>query len=185
MKRRNVYEVPQEAWREAIANAIIHRDYKFGGTSIQVRVFPDRVEVISPGRLPKGVTPKNIGEMSSRRNEVIADMFARLDVIEKAGTGIMRIREAMQAEGLQPPVFVDIGEFFKIILYRPKGVKESVEADEKVPRKGTQKLGSSAQKVLDLIAANPLITTAEIATEIGITSDAVKKHLTNVTTPNH
>ncbi len=97
MKRRNVYEVPQEAWREAIANAIIHRDYRFGGTSIQVRVFPDRVEVISPGRLPKGVTPKNIGDMSSRRNEVIADMFARLDVIEKAGTGIIRVREAMEA----------------------------------------------------------------------------------------
>ena len=103
MKRRNVYEVPQEAWREAIANAIIHRDYRFGGTSIQVRVFPDRVEVISPGRLPKGVTPKNIGDMSSRRNEVIADMFACLDVIEKAGTGIIRIREAMEAENLKPP----------------------------------------------------------------------------------
>jgi predicted HTH transcriptional regulator len=60
--------------------------------------------------------------MSSLRNEVIADMFARLDVIEKAGTGIIRIREAMEAENLQPQAFEDKGEFFKIILYRPKGV---------------------------------------------------------------
>ena len=49
MRRKNVYEIPQTAWREAIANAIIHRDYRYSGTSIQVRVFPDRIEIISPG----------------------------------------------------------------------------------------------------------------------------------------
>ncbi len=187
-RRRNVYEVPQEAWREAIANAIIHRDYRMGGTSIQIRVFPDRIEVIGPGGLPDGITPKNIGERSSRRNEIIADMFARLDVVEKAGTGIIRIREAMEKEGLPPPVFEDMGNFFKIILYRPPNVKDAAESKkgtqkkylEKVPRKSTQKLGPSAKKVLSLIAKNPQITTTDIAAEIGITSDAVKKHLANL-----
>src|SRR3989339_1048091 len=77
--------------------------------------------------LPDGITIKNIGEISSRRNEVIADMFARMDVVEKAGTGIFRIREAMDNEGLRPPVFENIDEFFKIILYRPLGVKEASE----------------------------------------------------------
>jgi ATP-dependent DNA helicase RecG len=187
-RRRNVYEIPEEAWREAIANAIIHRDYKMGGTSIQVRIFPDRVEVISPGRLPKGVTAKNIGEMSSRRNEVIADMFSRMDVVEKAGTGIIRIREAMKREGLPPPVFEDMGEFFKIILYRPKGVSPDIDIKkstqkkylEKVPSKSTLKLGKTAQKVLDLIAGNSQITTSDLAANLEITADAVKKHLSNL-----
>ncbi|MDZ4678450.1 MAG: ATP-binding protein [Oligoflexia bacterium] len=136
-RRRNVYEIPQEAWREAIANAIIHRDYNMGGTSIQIRVFPDRIEIINPGRLPLGISPENIGELSSRRNEIIADMFARLDIVEKAGTGIIRIREAMKAEGLKPPVFEDKGDFFKIILYRPnlRQEKTTPELHKNYPRK--------------------------------------------------
>ena len=191
-KRRDVYEIPQECWREAIANAIIHRDYKKGGTSVQIRVFPDRIEVISPGGLPDGITPENIGKISSRRNELIADMFARLKIVEKAGTGIIRIKEAMNSAGLPPPMFEDIGNFFKIVLYRPQGLsypesgkqvpRKSTQKKypEKVPRKSTGKLGASAQRVLDLIGHNPLITTRELAVEIGITPDAVKKHLANL-----
>ena len=103
---------------ESPDNVIINGRGDIINGSVQIRVFPDRIEVISPGRLPRGVTLKNIGEMSSRRNEIIADMFARLNVVEKAGTGIIRIREAMKVEGLQPPVFEDKEDFFKIILYK-------------------------------------------------------------------
>lgn len=133
-----MYEVPKEAWREAIANAIIHRDYKIGGTSIQIRIFPDRIEVMNPGRLPKGITTTNIGKWSSRRNEFIADMFARLEVVEKAGTGITRIRRAMKEEKLPPPVFEDEGNFFKVILYRPKGVGHvhgNLDTTQELPKK--------------------------------------------------
>ena len=188
-KRRNVYEVPQEAWREAIANAIIHRDYRMSGTSMQVRVFPNRIEVISPGRLPEGITPENVGDISSRRNEIIADMFARLDVIEKAGTGILRIRKAMREEGLKPPVFETKADFFKVILYRPHGTRtsEARKAESRTKKakkdiakktkiKATQE--NTADKILDLIEERPKITRKEIAEFLGgITPDGVKYHL--------
>jgi ATP-dependent DNA helicase RecG len=204
-RRKNIFEIPQEAWREAIANAIVHRDYRIGGTSIQVRVFPDRIEIINPGKLAKGITIENIGEISSRRNEVIADMFARIDVVEKAGTGIVRIKEAMKNANLRPPLFEDYGDFFKTTLFKPGEVKgqKIIEFLEKVPRKGTQKkypekvprkgtqkkypekvpnnfmskIGVSAQKILEGIRKNPDITMAELAIEVGISYDAVKKHL--------
>jgi ATP-dependent DNA helicase RecG len=180
-KRRNVYEVPQEAWREAIANAIIHRDYRMSGTSMQVRVFPNRIEIISPGRLPEGITPENVGDISSRRNEIIADMFARLDVIEKAGTGILRIRKAMREEGLKPPVFETKADFFKVILYRPHGTQPSEARDAKSQTKKTKiktTQESAADKILDLIKERPKITKKEIAEALGgITPDGVKYHL--------
>ena len=85
------------------------------------------------------------------------------------------------------------GCFFKIILFRPKGVKEAAETNEKVtrkgtqkrypekvPRKSTQKLGATAQKILDMMATNPLKTISEISIEIDITPKAVKKHLANL-----
>lgn len=202
-RRRDVYEVPEDAWREAIANAIIHRDYRMGGTSIQVRIFPDRIEVISPGSLPKGITTKNIGEMSSRRNELIADMFARLNVVEKAGTGIIRIREAMKNQGLKAPVFEDMGTFFKIILYRPKGVGEvnrtnvlensrgnvqengrkSVRVNvlenvlEDVLEKYALKSTQTIAKVLNTIIEKPDITSMAIAEKLSITDRTVRRSI--------
>ncbi|MBF0363631.1 MAG: winged helix-turn-helix transcriptional regulator [Oligoflexia bacterium] len=183
-RRRNVYEVPQAAWREAIANAIVHRDYKMSGTSIQIRVFPDRIEIINPGGLPDGVTTKNIGNLSSRRNEFIADMFARLDVVEKAGTGIVRIKKAMKEEKLPPPVFEDMGKFFKIILYRPKGVTIEIKGTtqklpkKNYPRKTTQEtMGDMTQTILSKIKSHPAITQKEIASELGLTYEGVKYHI--------
>ena len=96
------------------------------------------MDLRSPGGLPDGITPENIGQISSRRNELIADMFARLKIVEKAGTGIIRIKEAMNSAGLPPPMFEDIGNFFKIVLYRPQGLSYP-ESGKQVPRKSTQK----------------------------------------------
>jgi ATP-dependent DNA helicase RecG len=55
-RRHNVYEIPQAAWREALANAIVHRDYKTTGTSVQVSIYPNRIEICNLGSLPDGVT---------------------------------------------------------------------------------------------------------------------------------
>ena len=181
MKRINEYEIPKAAWREAIANAIIHRDYRMSGTSIQIRVFPNRIEVISPGSLPEGVTIKNIGSMSSRRNEIIADMFARLDVIEKAGTGIIRIRKAMKAAGLKPPAFENMGKFFKIILYRPKGVGdvENVVGSvvDNVVDNVVDKMTENQREIYALIKANPKISAREIASKIKIATRNVQRNI--------
>ncbi len=176
-RRKNEYEIPLTAWREAIANAIIHRDYQYSGTSIQVRVFPDRIEIISPGGLPEGVTAKNIGGKSARRNEIIADMFARMDVVEKAGTGILRIREAMKDAGLKPPKFEDMGNFLKIVLFRPKGVRDVEKDVGSDVEKDVGTLSDNQRAIYEQIKLKPIVTARELAEKVGITLRNVQKNI--------
>src|SRR3990170_3574069 len=74
VNRKDIYEIPFEALREAIANAIIHRDYSIRGTSLMVEVYDDRVEIVNPGIFP-GAKKSDFGKISVRRNERIAAMF--------------------------------------------------------------------------------------------------------------
>jgi ATP-dependent DNA helicase RecG len=90
---------------------------------------------------------------------VIADMFSRLDIIEKAGTGISRIREAILQAGLPQPLFEDVGNFFKLTIFRPKNVRENVR------EKGTTKLTKIQKAVLTAIVGNPSISAAELASK--------------------
>ncbi|WP_347275536.1 ATP-binding protein [Candidatus Kuenenia sp.] len=73
--RFDIYEIPLDALREAVVNAIVHRDYAVKGTSIYVRIFDDRVEIENPGGLPDGITKRDFGKSSVRRNPIIADLF--------------------------------------------------------------------------------------------------------------
>src|SRR3990172_9298783 len=117
VNRKDIYELPFEALREAIANAIIHRDYSVRGTSLMVEVSDDRVEIINPGVFPWH-QKKDFGKISVRRNEHIADLFFRMDKVELAGTGIRRMIEAMAAAGLPPPKIRQSG-FYTITFKRP------------------------------------------------------------------
>ena len=87
--------VPREAFREAIANALVHRCWDVNA-SINVRMFPDRIEVTSPGGLPDGITEEMYlaGGPSVARNPILANVFFRLGHIERFRTGIPRIIEA-------------------------------------------------------------------------------------------
>jgi ATP-dependent DNA helicase RecG len=175
VNRQDIYELPLEVLRESVVNAIIHRDYSITGTQISVDIFDDRVEITNPGGLPKGLTEKTLGTMSLRRNELIADMFFRMDKIEKAGTGIHRIKEAMAASGLRMPSFETNG-FFRIILWRSEK-----ERAAPVTGKSTQKLPrnypETTQKIYALILENPRITRNGLAKKTGMTADGVKYHL--------
>ncbi|MBI5139366.1 winged helix-turn-helix transcriptional regulator, partial [Candidatus Nomurabacteria bacterium] len=105
------------------------------------------------------------------------------DVVEKAGTGIIRIKEAMKNEGLRPPVFEDKGRFFKIILFRPKGVKEVIrtEAQKNVLENVLEKLGAKLNKsqadVLKILIENPKATNTELAKKMGITDRTIRRCL--------
>jgi ATP-dependent DNA helicase RecG len=177
--RREVYDVPEEAFREAIANALIHRDYSFQGTSIMVKVFNDRIEINNPGGLPAGLKTSDFGRVSVRRNEILSDMFHRLDIVEKAGTGIKRMRDAMKSENLPPPK-IGVDNFFFITLRRLQ--IGSSAADEvvqgKTIRKTTLKTTrKTTLKILDLMRQNPTITRIEMANAINLTLEGVKWHV--------
>ncbi len=117
LRRQNVPEYPMRALREAITNAVMHRDWFFEGANVFVEIYTDRIEIISPGSLPKGLTPTELGRTSVRRNALIADLLHRIDFIEKAGTGIRRIREEAKRLDCPEPEFDS--KAFVTVIFRP------------------------------------------------------------------
>lgn len=179
VNRNDIYEIPFEALREAIANAIIHRDYSVRGTSLMVEVYDDRIEINNPGVFPWH--QKNaFGKISVRRNEHIADLFFRMDKVERAGTGIRRMKEAMAAAGLSAPNIRQSG-FYTIIFKRP--VESEVKKDaEDIAQKSTVKSTvksnvKSTVKILEAIKENNNISAKEIAENIGLSLSGVEKQL--------
>jgi ATP-dependent DNA helicase RecG len=117
--RREVAEYPYEAIREAVCNAVCHRDYRIEGASVRIMVFADRIEVNSPGGLPPGVTLANIERKHVLRNPLIANYLYDIFYIEKWGTGIARMRRLMREHGLAEPRLEELGDFFAVTLYGP------------------------------------------------------------------
>ena len=122
--RRDVWEYPVEALREALVNALAHRDYSplARGTPVQVRIFPDRVEVENPGGLFGAVTVERLGEpgLLATRNahllrllEDLPDESGRV-VCENRGTGITAMLEALRSAGMEPPRFADRRTTFRL-----------------------------------------------------------------------
>lgn len=116
--RESFEEVPEEAYREAVANAIIHRDYRRRGNN-RVEIFEDRVEITSIGGLPVGISKEEYlnGNFSNARNRIIADIFLRCKIIEKMGTGIRRIKYVYSSFG-QSPEFKVFENSIQVILPR-------------------------------------------------------------------
>lgn len=110
------YSIPKEAYREAVANAIVHRDYLQKG-KIQISMYDNRIEILSPGGLPEGMTEElyQNDQISIPRNPLIANIFFMLKFIEKFGTGVARINKSYLKNQLKPK-YVILDNYIKIIL---------------------------------------------------------------------
>jgi len=117
--REDFVEYPEEAVREAIVNAVAHRDYSIEGEGIRITMFADRIEFYSPGRLPGHVTIDNILDERYSRNPVIVQVLADLGMIERLGYGINRMVNLMAEWNLQPPVFKETSAGFMVTLFGP------------------------------------------------------------------
>jgi ATP-dependent DNA helicase RecG len=108
--------IPYEAYREAIANAIAHRNY-FISSNIKIEMYNNRIEIISPGGLPSGVTKENYlnDNLSVPRNTILSQVLYTLGIIEKFGTGIRRMNDAYFGYD-KKPAFVIQDRFIKVIL---------------------------------------------------------------------
>ena len=116
--RQDIYEIPPDAIRELIINAMVHRSYLDHGT-IQVAVYDDRLEITSPGKLPMGQTMERMKEGYSKiRNEALAHAFAYMNLIEHWGSGIPRIIDKVKAAGLREPEFIGGEVDLRINIYR-------------------------------------------------------------------
>ena len=114
--RKKVEKIPEAAFREAIANALIHRVWDVE-SQIKVSMFDDRIEIISPGGLPSGITEEEYlsGKLSVLRNRNLANVCYRLGFVEIFGTGITRIKQLYE-EGLKQPDFEVSENTIKIVL---------------------------------------------------------------------
>lgn len=115
-KRVEKYEYPEDALREAIVNALVHRDYIITGTYVQIAVFSNRIEISNPGILPPGVTISNLKESQFSRNEVIANILRSMDYVEEFGRGIDLIYSRMKDWGLIEPLFKNKSNMFKVVF---------------------------------------------------------------------
>ena len=176
--RQDIYEIPPDAIRELIINAMVHRSYLDHGT-IQVAVYDNRLEITSPGKLPMGQTMERIKEGYSKiRNEALAHAFAYMNLIEHWGSGIPRIIYKVKAAGLREPEFIGGKIDLRINIYRGQVDGTIVDLNDpnaavKPPvnrRETADKMPANEQEqqIYKYVSENVGITTAQAMKLLGI-----------------
>ncbi|MCL2766908.1 MAG: hypothetical protein FWD21_04420, partial [Peptococcaceae bacterium] len=187
IRRKNIFELPMDALREAVTNALCHRDYFEQGARVMVEIFDDRVEITNPGGVPKGITKDNFGSVSVARNPVIASLLHRAHYIERMGTGIRRMTAAMETAGLETPVFHTEGYFFKVVFKR-----ELLHTDTNAGMNGVidgvidgvNGVNGANEKqaiLIDLITKNGKITIPQMSQESGFSVRQTQRELKQLT----
>ena len=172
LQRKEVYEIPLDAVREALVNAVSHRDYLQTGSHTTVEIFDDRMEISSPGGLPKGLTEKEFGKKAVRRNQIIASILQRANLVENMGTGINKIRRLLKESGCSEPEF-EFGSFFTIIFKRDISGKFVASGEESSEESSEE----TADKIMGLMSENSHITISELAKRLEITTRAIEKQI--------
>lgn len=189
LQRTDTYEIPIPAIREALINAIIHRDYSNFGRDIKLGIYDDYVNIVSPGGLPNGSTLEEVLQGRSEiRNKVIARVFRRLGYIEQWGSGIARIKQLCKEAGNPEPIFKETGDFFDIEFIRGEdsaatdevkdiGIAQSSQSGAIGGQIEKSLLTERQQAVLSLLESDPTISRQAIVASLGINASAVQKHL--------
>ncbi len=152
LDRIRVELIPESAFREAIANALVHRTWDIN-SHIKVEMFPDKIEITSPGGLPRGLSKEEYlhGNISNLRNPIIGNLFFRLQYIEMFGTGIRRIQEAYEGHTLKP-----------IFTIYDNSVRVSLPLLSE-----TYAVTSEGEEILLQLEGGALLSTAELAEKLG------------------
>lgn len=156
MEREKIDIIPETAFREAIANALIHRTWDID-SHIKISMFEDRIEISSPGGLPKGINKEEYinGYISNLRNPVIGNVFFRLNYIEMFGTGIRRIIESYNEASLKPS--------FEVTNNTVTVILPSMST--------TYKVTLENQKIIDLLGTGLQLSSSNIAQQLKWSKD--------------
>lgn len=138
-QRKEKLEIPEVVLREAVVNAVVHRDYFEKGATVMIEIFDNRVEISNPGGLPKGLKPEDFGKRTLARNPLMASLLNRANYIENLGTGIQRIRKEMTAAGLPEPDF-HFDDFFTIQLKRVFTPEKAISVSLGVSKKRQERM---------------------------------------------
>ena len=174
--RKDIYEIPEEILRELVTNAVMHRNYLLH-SYIQICVFDDRVEIVSPGGLIGGITIQDILDgRSSVRNEVLADAFLKMRLVEHWGTGLKRIREICAENDIEEPVYKSTSAFFAVTVKRKSYAKKN--SLKKKTNEGLNEglnLSDKEQKILSIIKEKGQISSKEIIGTTGFSHATVER----------
>jgi len=156
--REETTEYPISVVREAIVNAVAHRDYAIRGDGIRVLMFSDHMEVYSPGRLPGHVTLDNLATERFSRNEAVVQALSDLGFVERLGYGIDRMVASMAEAGLPAPVFEEMVAGFRVTL---RGRGDELVSAESAARWGNRRLNPRQERAVAYLAEHGTITNRE------------------------
>jgi predicted HTH transcriptional regulator len=181
--RVQIDEYPLEALREAVVNAVVHRDYEIKGATVLINMFSNRVEIASPGLLPQPLTIDMIRSLHYRpvsRNPIIARTMYEMGLMEERGGGIRRMHDLMINHGLKPPEFgYDSGYFIvtfnspmeKILELHPKKVRVvySIEESKRIH------LNKRQESILQYLLEHARITSMDCTELFNVTRDTTNR----------
>ena len=170
--RQEMPEYPERAVLESCVNALIHRDYLDYGSEVHIDMFDYRLEIYSPGGMMDGTMVQNLDVLnvpSRRRNPVIADIFNRLRYMDRRGSGFKKIVEDYQmyanvSNGAKPVFRSELSSFFITLPNLQYVVKDVVKDVVK-----------EQADILSIMAENPTVTAAELASMLGLTSRHIQR----------
>lgn len=193
--REELPDYPERAVTEAIANAIIHRDYLQVGSEIHIDMYDDRLEVYSPWGMMDGRVVQQLDPMkvpSKRRNPLLADFFNRLELMGRRGSEMKKIIDAynkyIHLLNYHTPEFVSNASEFHVTLWNlnfenevvgeitPNGIpliQEFVKEESKFAKEFVK----AGRQIYKLISQNPQISAAQMAESMGLSARQVQKYL--------
>jgi ATP-dependent DNA helicase RecG len=169
-------DYPSEAVHEALVNALVHRDYMIQGSEIHIDMYDDRLEIVSPGGMPDGkrIQDLNIDDVASiRRNPIICDLFSRLRLMERRGSGLRKIIDQYPEDAV--PSFRSTEQTFVVTLKNLNFGKASMPTGIDAGIDGG--VETNTEKIINAILADPKITQKQIAEEIGLSVRTVAREL--------
>lgn len=201
--RENSYEIPIEALREALVNALIHRDYANGGRDVKVGVYDNFVKILSPGAFPSGITADDIlSGRSEARNKIVANAFKELGLVEQWGSGVARIKSACLRAGLKEPTIAEKNDFVEVVFWRnqdssPDEAPDSAEiapdsteiapdsaeiAPDKIDKAsdGAEFLSPQQQKILDYLQTSQAIFSKDVERLLNIKDRRAREILSDM-----
>ena len=174
LQRTDTYEIPEVAIREAVVNAIVHRNYSNLGRDIKIGIYDDRLEIVSPGGLPNGLSNEDIFTGKSEiRNRVVARLFKELDYIEQWGSGINRIKSLCIEKGLKEPFIEESGDFVGVRFFREEKDLNFIPTD-------SDRIATDSDRIIDYIKINSKITKKEVMELLNYKETKTKDYLNSL-----
>jgi ATP-dependent DNA helicase RecG len=170
--RKEIWEIPETVFKEAIINALAHRDYYDKGARITIEVFNDRVEISNPGGLISGIPKNEFGKRSLSRNPLIFGLFERIRMVEQIGSGISRMRDLMIEADLTEPEFNTEG-IFTVTVRRPFDFNKWVD-------KWVDNLSDNRINIIKAIHENSKISKRELEEKVDLSATAIDNNLDNL-----